>query len=170
MYTNFTTLFLGNIFQANFTRLRRTTRGHVKFVVLKQALGVKLQIESHLKVLTVSSIVPEWELVTCRVLFFIVFFFELICIYWPFHGYTTRSYGFMMSAVGHMVSAFIIITAVVIWESGHWKQFYFIQSMPSHSGILCHFCEHFNNILQTPFLGLGTFVRNWVTNFCLNHF
>lgn len=83
-------------------------------------------------VLTDSSIVPEWELITCRVLFFIIFFVEAITIYWPFYGYTTRSYGFMMSAVGHIITGLIAITAVVIWESGHRKTFNNIISIPSH--------------------------------------
>ena len=70
-------------------------------------------------------------------------FLELICIYWPFYGYTTRSYGFMMSAVGHTISAIMVITAVMIWEAGYWKQFDFIQSFPYHQGNGVDFCTMF---------------------------
>lgn len=40
----------------------------------------------------------------------------------------------MMSAVGHIITGLIAITAVVIWESGHRKTFNNIISIPSHIG------------------------------------
>ena len=81
------------------------------------------------------QIVPQWEISTCRILYFIIFALAAAALYWPFFGYTTRSYGFMMSAVVHLINALIAVSLICIWESGHRKTFQDILMIPSQQGL-----------------------------------
>ncbi|CAG5113519.1 Oidioi.mRNA.OKI2018_I69.chr2.g7622.t1.cds [Oikopleura dioica] len=69
----------------------------------------------------VPNLVPDYELKCVKILIPINLFLLLIFIYWPFVGYATRSYGFMMSSMGYLLVAIMQTTVLVLWSSGYRK-------------------------------------------------
>jgi len=67
----------------------------------------------------IPNLVPDFELKCVKILVPINLFLLLFFIYWPFVGYATRSYGFMMSSMGYLLVAIMQTTVLVLWSSGY---------------------------------------------------